>query len=160
MPDLELSAALDNITEDEHKSPTLEPGQLPHDWRTPRRIGTARLIGTFAVPADRQSLPTLRARFARLTLSLKLPDLDAAAIRLTESRTLTHAISAWLYDTIGGIKFDSRHGDGLTLWALDERPHDEDTALLAHRYDEPIDADDPDLQQAMTIDQIQWAATA
>ncbi|AMY54936.1 RES domain-containing protein [Rhodococcus fascians] len=164
-PDLELAASLDDITEesgDEDEHPTLAPGTLPDDWRTQRRIGTANLTGSFAAPADSQSLPTLRARFARLTIKLGLPDLDASAVRLAEPRTLTQAISAWLYthDAVDGIEFDSRHGDNLTLWALYERAHDDDTtALLAHRSDEPINADDLDMQHAMTIHRIQWAET-
>lgn len=89
-PDLELAAALDDIAEDpddEREYPTLPAGRLPDNRRAPRRIGTAHLTGTFATPADAQSLPTLRSRFARLTTELGLADVDAAAIRLTEPRT-------------------------------------------------------------------------
>ena len=61
----------------------------------------------------------------------RLPDVDAAAIRLAEPRALTQAIASWIYQQIGptgvpigGVHFDSRHGDRLDLRAVFERPGD------------------------------------
>ena len=47
----------------------------------PRRVGSARLTGWFVVPGDKESLPTLRARFLSLAIRLGLPDVDAGTIR-------------------------------------------------------------------------------
>ncbi len=58
-------------------------------------------------------------------------DVDAAAIRVAEPRAFTQAIAAWLYEQDGpqgqplaGVRFESRHGDGLRLWAILEPPDD------------------------------------
>ena len=60
-----------------------------------------------------------------------LDDLDGAAIRDGRPRALTQAISQWINtltdpndQPVTGVEFDSRHGDGLRLWAIYERPGD------------------------------------
>lgn len=116
------------------------------------------------IPAHTESLPTLRARFLRLARSLGLPDVDAAAIRSAEPRAFTQAVAAWLYDLDGpdaepvaGIQFESRHGDGLTLWAIFERLCREPVSQWLHELtDTPLDPDDPDLNQAMRIHCLHW----
>lgn len=47
-------------------------------------------------------------------------------------------------------------GDGLTLWAVFERPGDDDvSALLRESQSDPIDEDDPELREAMRIHRLQ-----
>lgn len=168
-PDPHLTAELGDIDEDptdaaEH--PTSAGGVLSRQWCEPRRIGAANLTGWYAVPADTESLPTLRSRFLSLAVRYRMPDVDAAAIRQAEPRALTQAIAAWLYeqsdprgDAIAGVQFDSRHGDGLRLWAVFERPGDGDvSSRFADADDNAIDTDDADMVEAMRIHSLQWAA--
>jgi hypothetical protein len=170
-PDPQLQedlAGIDQAAEDEVAHPTLAGGLLPESWRWPRRVGCALLTGWYAVPGDKESLPTLRARFLALAIKLRLPDVDAGVIRLAEPRELTQAIAAWLYDQtapdrtpLAGVQFASRHGDDLALWAVLERPGDDEvSALLQEPQSEPVDRDDRELQEAMLIHRLQWSASA
>ena len=91
-------------------------------------LGHATLAVRFAVPADPDSLATLRTVFRPLAIRYGLDDLDTAALRDGRPRGLTQAISRWLYAltdhrqaAVDGIEFDSRHGDQLRMWALYER---------------------------------------
>lgn len=167
-PDPQLQdelADVDEADEDAVAYPTLAGGLLPESWRSPRRVGTARLTGWYAVPGDKESLPTLRARFLALAITLRLPDVDAGVIRLAEPREFTQVVAAWLYDQtapdgapLAGVQFTSRHGDDLTLWAVLERPGDDDvSALLQEPESEPVGQDDDELQEAMRIHRLQWA---
>jgi hypothetical protein len=159
-------SGIDESPEDGTAHPSLPGGVLPDSWRWPRRIGEARLAGWHAVPGDKESLPTLRARFLALAIKLRLPDVDAAAIRLAEPRGLTQAIAAWLYDQtasdgvpLAGVQFSSRHGEALTLWAVFERPGDDElSALLREPQSASIDEEDPELREAMRIHRLQWSA--
>ncbi len=88
-----------------------------------------------------------------------LSDVDAAAIRLAEPRAFTQAIAAWLYEQNGpqdqplaGVRFESRHGDGLLLWAIFERPDDGPfSPPLVNVGEAHIDPNDADLIEAMRI---------
>src|SRR5699024_3922038 len=117
--------------------------------------------------SDVESLPTLRTRFLRLAADYGLPDVDAAAIRQAEPRAFTQAIAAWIYDQDGpdgvpvaGVGFDSRHGDGLGLWAVFERPGDGTTpqCIAVVEHDEPVQPDDPHIVEAMRIHRLQWSS--
>ena len=149
--------AVEEEPEDAADHPTLRPGELSRAWLTPRRIGAAHLHGWYGRPGDGQSLPTLRARFLTLARALGLPDLDAAAIRRSEPRALTQQLAGWLYQQTGpdgepltGVRFASRHGDDLTLWALFERPADNRTSKqLRSPTTSPLDASDPELVRGM-----------
>lgn len=162
---LEDLAAVDEAPEDAEEHPTLSGGLLPSSWLADRRIGSARLSGWFAVPGDKETLPTLRRRFLGLALRLRLPDVDAGTLRLAQPRAFTQAVAAWLYEVdgpdglpVGGVRFDSRHGDGIALWALFERRGDGDTsALLSDLEDEPLDAADPALREALRLHGLDWA---
>lgn len=155
-PDPQLQDELSDVDEADEDAvayPTLTGGLLPESWRSPRRVGTALLTGWYAVPGAKESLPTLRARFLALAIALRLPDVDAGVIRLAEPREFTQAVAAWLYDQtaphgapLAGVQFISRHGDDLTLWAVLERPGDEEvSALLQEPQSEPVDQDDHEL---------------
>jgi hypothetical protein len=166
-PDPVLAAELDAVEEDPEDAaehPTIAPGRVPRSWCGPRRLGGGRLSGWFAVPGHVESLPTLRARFLQLAHSVGLPDVDAAAIRTAEPRAFTQAVAAWLHDLDGpegepvaGIQFESRHGDGLTLWAIFERSPDERVPQQLHDLmDSALDPDDLDLLEAMRLHRLQW----
>jgi hypothetical protein len=91
-------AGIEEAPEDAVAHPTLPAGVLPDSWRAPRRVGSALLTGWYAVPGDKESMPTLRARFLALAIKRRLADVDAASIRLAEPRGFIQAIAAWLYD--------------------------------------------------------------
>jgi hypothetical protein len=165
--DPELAHQLHDIDEDPadiDAFPTTATGALTTRWRDHRLIGSATLTGWYILPADKQSLPTLRTRFLSLAVHHRLPDLDAAAIRLAEPRALTQAIAGWAYHQtapggalIAGIHFDSRHGDRLDLRALFERPGDGSiSGHLAGVTSDPIQVDDPDLNEALRIHRLHW----
>lgn len=97
--------------------------------------------------------------------SLGLADLDAAAIRDSRPRALTQAISAWLYTLrtpdgkpLNGIQFQSRHGDGLLLWAIYERDRAAaNPPEVGRDASAPIATDDPQLVEAMRVHHLAWA---
>jgi len=162
-----VATALDDIVEDSDDAedhPTATPGELSPDWLTPRRVGSARLSGWYAAPGARQSLPTLRSQFLRVAHDLGVPDVDAAAIRLAEPRELTQQMARWIYQQTGpegqpmaGVRFASRHGDELILWALFERAHDTTTSReLSNTTTEPLNVDDPELLQALRAHRLAW----
>ncbi len=117
------------------------------------------MTGWFVVPGTVDTLATLRTGFRATAIRHGLADLDAAAIRDGCLRALTQAISQrvnTLIDPAGypvsGIQFDSRHGDGLTLWAVYERPGDGVVSSHVVPLDDgPVEADDPDLVEAMRL---------
>lgn len=81
--------------------------------------------------------PAVDRSFGRVTLTVA--DLDCAA-----------RPSWW-------VRFASRHGDDLVLWALFERTHDTSTSAHLHqRTTEPLHADDPELVQALHAHRLNW----
>ncbi|WP_245813753.1 RES domain-containing protein [Rhodococcus marinonascens] len=163
----ELSAALDEIIENEEEEeefPTIAPGRVPRSWMTPRVNGSGTISGWFVAPGDIETMATLRNCFRADAIRLGLADLDTAAIRDGRPRALTQSISRWtntLTDPAGnpvaGIAFDSRHGDGLVLWALYERPGDGPISGNVTPLDHgPVEADDPDLIEAMRLHNLVW----
>jgi hypothetical protein len=80
---------------------TVSGGVLPRSWLQPRLVGRALLTGWYAVPGDKVSLPTLRARFLPLAIRMHVSDVDAAAIRLAEPRAFAQQIPAWLFHQSG-----------------------------------------------------------
>jgi hypothetical protein len=167
-PDPRLAEELADINEDPDDAvlyPTLGNGLLPRTWASTRRVGQGRLSGWYALPADKETLTTLRARFLTMAVRLELPDVDASAVRVSAPRQFTQSVAAWLYLQTGpdgaplsGVRFDSRHGDGLTLWAVFERPGDEPvSAQLSELTSESVDPSDPELVEAMRLHRLAWA---
>lgn len=165
-PDLLAGLAdIDVADDDAEEFPTVEPGLLPRSWCTPRLTGRGVMSGSFAVPGDLETLAALRARFRGAALRLGLHDLDASAIRDGRPRELTQAISKWINTLIGsddrpisGIQFDSRHGDGLALWALYERPGDPAVSPHLTPFEQhPVSSADPALAEAMRLLALTWA---
>lgn len=162
--EVEMAEVVSNDAEDDHY-PTAPAGHMPRSWCKPRLLASGRLTGVFALPGHQQSLATLRRAFLPAARSLGLADLDAAAIRDSRPRALTRAIAAWLYTLrtpdgkpLNGIQFESRHGDGLLLWAVYERdcaaPNPPEVSQDASA---PIATDDPQLLEAMRLHHLAWA---
>ena len=163
----DMVADLDDIEvddEDQFEFPTIAPGELPLSWCAPRMTAAAALIGWFVVPGDVESVAALRKGFRGTAFRLGLADLDGAAIRDGKPRELTQVISQWINTLngpdgkpIAGIEFDSRHGDGLRLWALYEHPGDPVISPFITPLDNaPVDARDPALVEAMRLLDLVW----
>ncbi|NLU85104.1 RES domain-containing protein [Rhodococcus sp. HNM0569] len=162
----ELSAALDEIAADDDGAyPTIAPGRIPRSWMSNRVTGSGAISGWFVVPGAAESVATLRITFRHKAIRHGLFDLDTAAIRDGRPRALTQAISRWTNtltdpdgEPVAGIQFESRHGDGLVLWALYERPGDgpisKNVVVLDYG---PVERHDPDLIEAMRLHNLIWA---
>ncbi|MFV9459537.1 RES domain-containing protein [Rhodococcus sp. NM-2] len=169
-PSAQVIADLDEIVVDDEDAaafPTVEPGRVPRSWCVPRMAAHGALTGWFAVPGHPETLATLRVGFRSAAIRHGLDDLDGAAIRDGRPRALTQAISKWI-NTLGGpdgypitgVEFDSRHGDGLRLWAVYERPGDPVVSPHVTALDQmPVAPDDGDLAGAMRLLGLEWDDT-
>lgn len=164
-----LAEDLDVIAEDPEDAvehPTASAGVVPSSWCNPRVIATGAITGCYVLPSVVGSLPTLRAQFLPLALSLGLADVDASAVRDSRPRVLTQAISRWLYtltssdgQDLAGVQFQSRHGDGLELWAVYERPADPPVSpRLTPMQTDALEPGDIDLVEAMKVHRLTWGA--
>jgi len=94
-------------------------------------------------------------------MQLGLADFDAAALRDAGARNLTREVASWLYDrtdpAIDGVAFDSRHGDGLHLWAIFERPDAGNRSPLLHDVSHvALTPETPELMTAFTLLGLAW----
>lgn len=168
-PDPALAGVLSGIDEDPtdtEQYPTGPPGRVPEDWLRPRLASTARLAGLYAAVSRMSSLGSLRDRFGSLARRLRLPDLDASALKAAQPRELTQTIARWLYRNpadpggrpVDGVRFDSRHGDGIALWAVFEQPGDPAVSpQLTDPTEQPLTATTPELLEALATHQLIWA---
>jgi RES domain len=139
-PDPRLMLELGDIDEDPEDGalwPTATSGEVPLTWLDPRVASSATLVGTYCSVTRSDTLSALRPLFLARAVGLGLPDLDTAALRLARPRSLTQAISAWLYrqhtprgPVFDGVHFYSRHGDEHDLLAIFERGTDHETSNL------------------------------
>lgn len=160
--DPEIGAELGAIEEDPEDAalhPTAVPGEVSYDWLTPRVAGSARLAGTFCAVTAVDSFNVLRPRFIGMTLSLGRHDFDAAALKDASLRKLTQRIATYLYATTGfdGVRFNSRHGDDLLLYAIFERPNDPLVSpLLSSVAARALGPDTPELTEAFELLNLTW----
>lgn len=155
-PDPQL---LEELAEIEDEGATAElPGELDASWLVNRVIGVARFHGEFVEIGHSSSLAHIRRALAPRVVHYGIDDLDASAIRLSVPRRFTQEISRYVYDQstpagdrrFAGITYLSRLGDEFRNWALFEPAGDEDP-LAEEAELGPIDADDPDLNQALAL---------
>ena len=157
-------AAIEEDPDDAAQYPTQAPGTVPLSWLEPRLVGTAILTGTYCAVTDKESIPTLRSRFLPLALSNGLADLDAGTLRLMAPRSVTQQVAGWLYDIhdgarplFDGVQFRSRHGDGLTLWAVFEREDDGETSkCLREPRTVALNRGDPAIMEAFRLHRLAW----
>lgn len=169
-PDLDPddSDLLAGITEDPDDAalyPVPPAGTIPREWIGARMVGTAALSGPYADVRAAATIAALRPVFLRLTLALGYPDFDAAALKSAHPRELTQRVATHLYtltredgaSLVDGVRFASRHGDELTMWAVFERPGDEPASRHLHNVTTRlVDIDEPDLARAMALHQLNW----
>ena len=91
---------------------------------------------------------------------LGLADFDAGALKDARPRSLTQAVATHVYETtdLAGMQFLSRHGDERMLWAILERPGDEELSL---RLQDPatvaLTDQSPHLLEAFRLLGLTWA---
>jgi hypothetical protein len=103
---------------------TAPGGTVPRSWFGPRRLAQAELNGTYVDVQHADSIAALRPMFLGRARSLGLADFDGAAVRNSEPRDLTQQISRFLWESTNhdGVRFESRFGNDLRLYAIFERP--------------------------------------
>ncbi len=140
--------------------PTVPLGVLPSSWLEHRRSGTAILEGTFVDIGHKETIAALRPKFLAEAVRHGLADFDAAAIRVHRPRRLTQGISRHLYESgidgepIAGIRYESRFGAELDLWAIFERAEDEGlgrSRLLGDVHYDAISSTHEGLADAMRL---------
>lgn len=168
-PDPALESALSEVVEDpeDANGESAPAGTVPASWLQRRQASRAHLSGTYCAVTNTQTVATLRTHFlTRAVVDLNLPDFDAAALKLAEPRRLTQEVASWLWSqtaagsepAVDGVRFLSRHGDDHELWAVFERDVD---GVVSRRVsgEEPIELyGAPQLDEAMNIHGLHWAA--
>jgi hypothetical protein len=159
---------LSNIIEDPEDAdefPVPEAGAIERTWIAGRMIGAANLSGRYVDVRDSATIAALRPKYLMLALSLGFDDFDAAALKAAYPRRLTHELTVDFNGmtrrdgspSVDGVRFGSRHGDDLGMWAIYERPGDDPSShLLSNRTASLVDEDDPDLQRAMDLHRLTW----
>jgi hypothetical protein len=118
------------------------------------------LSGEFCAVTDSETLAALHPRFAGMALLLGLRDFDAAALKDGRARKLTQSVATYLYGAtdLNGLRFASRHGDDLVLWAVFERPGDPATSpCVVPGGVVAITHDHPDTVAALSALGLSWS---
>lgn len=157
-PDLVLMKELAEIEDDDDGGATELSGELHVSWLDNRLMGVGRFHSDFVDIGHSSSLVHVRWALAPRIIHHGLEDLDAAAIRQTAPRRFTQEISRYVYDQstpegqrrFAGITYLSKLGDEFRNWALFETAGGE-TALEEESEARAIEADDPDLNQALNL---------
>lgn len=168
-PDMPDSLGLlDGIGEDADDAlayPTPAAGAIPRSWLEGRMWSKATLSGQFVDVTAAATIRDLRPRFLGLALSLGFSDFDAAALKTAHPRELTQRVAARLYSlrlgrnhaNLNGVRFASRHGDDLRLWAIFEQPGDGAISGSVSNTDSGlVHLNDPELARALEHHALRW----
>lgn len=146
--------------------PTPAPGSLQQSWITTRVLGTASLTGTYCDITQLATIAALHATLISTAIRVGFTDFDVSALTSPSSsgRELTQTTANRIYrhtsdgvPTYDGIRFTSRHGADLGLWAIFERPDDgPHSSRLSSEHDHPIELDDVDLIAALDLLHLTW----
>ena len=131
-------------------------GVIPATWLETRAVGEATLTRVYADVGHARSLTYLRTAMAGRLIHYNIPDLDAAAIRLSAPRRFTQEISNHIYKLsapdrtprFAGIEYRSRFGDNYQNWAIFERPGQQPISDPIVRS---VRRNDPSLHAALTV---------
>lgn len=161
-PDPQVLQVLNDIDEDPDDAtlhPTVRGGELDPRWLEPRAAGTGLLTGQFCAVTASETLAALHPHFVGLALSLGPKDFDAAALKDARAPRLTQAVATHLHAAteLDGIRFAARHGHDQTLWAIFERPDDDEIAGCVTVGD-PVELtqDHRDVVAALDIPGLRW----
>lgn len=166
-PDPAAVAVLDSIDvdpEDDPVGPTAAPGLVPTSWADARRLTSGVVDGIYCDVTATATIAQLRTRFLTLARDLGMTDLDAAALKTSESRALTQSVATWIYQQelaaghlADGIAYASRFGDEHRLWALFERPGDRPISRRVTVLDQrEIRRTDPELLEVFALHRLTW----
>lgn len=170
-PDPALADEMAAITVDEEDAelhPTFPAGEIDQDWVDKRAVSSAAMDGVFCDVTAAQTIATLRPFMLGLTRGLGLPDFDSATLKLGQPRALTQHVASRVYrlpsgvddELFAGVRFASRHGDELEMWALFERPHDvPHSRRLTILTETAISAYDEELRDAMRLHGLAWPSS-
>jgi len=148
-------AVLAELAEIDGPKDNYQVGIIPATWLETRAIGEATLTGIYADVGHARSLTYLRTAMAGRLIHYSIPDLDAAAIRVSAPRRFTQEVSNRIYKLsapdgtprFAGIEYQSRFGDNYQNWAIFERPGQQPIIDPIVR---PVRRDDPSLRAALT----------
>ncbi len=167
-PDPSVVAELQKIrvnSADTAEFPSLPPGEVPQSWVNNRRVSSARVAGLYCDVTAADTIAALRPHFLALIVSLRVHDFDAAAIKSARPRELTQRTASYLYQRpaegtqlFDGVRFASRFGDDLLVWAIFERSGDNPVSCrLTIVSNRAISRSDPDLRRAFLLHGLRWA---
>jgi hypothetical protein len=151
-PDPALVAVSTLIDEDELDAAmysTVDAGIVDPAWFAVRRVARARLSGSYCDVSESRTIGTLRRSFAAIAIgAFGLADFDASALLNSGPRALTQQVGRFIDEVsrddkpaFDGVRFLSRHGADLELWAVFERSDDE--VRSRHLSDIAVDPIDP-----------------
>ncbi|WP_336646534.1 RES domain-containing protein [Microbacterium sp. USHLN186] len=132
-PSTVVLAALDEIEDDGtiEQFPNAPAGVVGYSWLNGRLYGSARQTGRYCFITHSRSLSALITSYPLGRHGLSPSDMDAALLKDARDRELTRSIARWLYDlhvndgpAVHGVRFQSRHGDDIRVWAIFERADD------------------------------------
>ena len=150
-PDLSVYAEWEEIDGDGDHAP---PGVIDADWREKRRLGTATANGEHADIGHSVWLGAFRRNLAAEAEAANCDDFDAHTLYTTSPRSLTQSVSRMVFDNqLAGIRYLSKYGDDAECWALFET-----RAAIDDQKEAEIDANDPELHDAMAVHHIVFAA--
>ncbi len=131
------------------------PGRVPLAWLSLMCWGRATLSGDYIDIGSAGTLAWLRPLIAPLAVRAGKDDVDGGIIRSSDS-SFTRAVGAFIHDwnedgqmLFDGIRYESRHGNDLVLYATFERQASEMTQRIANETHYNFDPDDSDLMAAM-----------
>jgi RES domain len=145
--------------------PTSSAGQVPLSWLNAHVVSSAVVTGVFCDVTAAATIAALRPQFLPLTRSLGMADFDAAALKSARPRELTQRVASHIYqlaydgadELFTGVRFASRHGDELALWAIFERPGDEPWSNhISIQSEDMILSAGGDLQRARELHGLRW----
>lgn len=167
-PDPDLVFAMSAIVvdpADQDGHPTARAGEVPRAWIEDHLLTSALVAGVFCDVTTAPTIAALRPHFTGTAAALGLSDFDAAALKSARPRTLTQEVASHIYRLrrtsrgalFDGVRFGSRHGDELPLWAIFERPGDEPrSALVTVQTEAEIDPSGPELSRALALHGLSW----
>ncbi|PYI69795.1 hypothetical protein CVV68_01425 [Arthrobacter livingstonensis] len=167
-PCLPLLAELDEIVDDDGSIasyPEAPEGAVGYRWLDGREYSSTYQSGRYCFITHSRSIAALIARYPFAQHGLAAGDVDAALLKDARDRVLTRSIARWLYDlhdqgspVVDGVRFNSRHGDEIRVWAVFERAGDPSRSPLIQPSSEPARVHPvlPELQEAFTRFGLHW----
>lgn len=166
-PNRGLLAELDEIEDDDGSignHPEAPVGAVGYKWLDNRQYGSADQLGRYCFITHSRSLAALTASYPFHRHGLAAADVDSALLKDARDRVLTRSIARWLYDfhdddgVLDGVRFTSRHGDEIRVWAVFERAEDPPRSprIQPSSRPEPVHPDLSELREAFTRFELHW----